>query len=88
MQALEPAGLPRWEDAKPCKPAGNNTVHEMCDPARWGNRGDAHGAEKSNTYRVPEMAPRIRFTLGAKLFLLALAICLIGFGWALYELVA
>lgn len=22
MQALEPAGLPIWEDAKPCKPAG------------------------------------------------------------------
>lgn len=34
------------------------------------------------------MAPRIRFTLGAKLFLLTLAICLIGCGWALYELVA
>ena len=38
MQALEPAGLPIWEDAKPRKPARKNTGHEMCDLARDMNR--------------------------------------------------
>jgi hypothetical protein len=27
----------------------NNTEHEMCDAARWGNRGAEHGAESKTT---------------------------------------
>lgn len=46
MPALELAVLTKCEYAKPRKPAGNNTELEMCDPARWGNRGDARGGER------------------------------------------
>jgi hypothetical protein len=45
MPALELAGLPTREYAKPCKPPGKNAEHEMRDLGRWGNRGAEHGAE-------------------------------------------
>lgn len=38
MPALELAVLTRCEYAKPRKPAGKNTEHEMCDLARDMNR--------------------------------------------------
>lgn len=30
------AGLPSLGGRQTMQPAGKNTVHEMCDPARWG----------------------------------------------------
>lgn len=46
------------------------------------------GSRHAASLGVPAMAPRTRFTLGTKLFLLLLVVGLTGCFWALYEFAA